>query len=305
MIVDVVDARMNTVMTDTYVQPACALHPYVNYVMVTTNNLMIDLHKGVERMFDSNTIAMALQEYDFFNRKIGDFSSEFARRMAVDHGTSPSSWWSMFGSDMPILQRVAKRLLSQCASSSGCECNWSTSIFIHTKLCNKLGYLKLRELVFVNYNLRLRIQRETGTLEPSEFDPALTFMDLSLHRHNEAIRDWMERERSNAPPTLDEDSPISDTPLPSTLFTSLVREQGGTEEVQEWADETVGDTHLGKWKTRLGPSDRKEKRSKSLIKSKRKKTLMITQPTLALVMMATMAMLDYMAREGVVQEGVV
>jgi hypothetical protein len=87
-------------------------------------------------------------------------------------------------------------------------------------------------------------------------------MDLSLHRHNEAIRDWMERGRSNAPPTLDEDSPISDTPLPSTLFTSLVREQGGTEEVQEWADETIGDTHLGKRKTRLGPSDRKGKRVK-------------------------------------------
>ncbi|PWZ30071.1 hypothetical protein Zm00014a_020992 [Zea mays] len=81
-------------------------------------------------------------------------------------------------------------------------------------------------------------------------------------RHNEAIRDWMERGRSNAPPTLDEDSPISDTPLPSTLFTSLVREQGGTEEVQEWVDETIGDTHLGKRKTRLGPSDRKGKRVK-------------------------------------------
>jgi hypothetical protein len=82
--------------------------------------------------------------------------------------------------------------------------------------------------VFVNYNIRLRIQRATGTPEPSEFDPALAFMDLSLHRHNEATRDWMERGRSNAPPTLDEDSHISDTPLPSTLFTSLVREQGGT-----------------------------------------------------------------------------
>jgi hypothetical protein len=68
--------------------------------------------KGVERMFDSNTVAMALQEYDFFKRKIGDFSSELARRMAVDRGTSPSSWWSMFGSDTPTLQRVAKRLLS-------------------------------------------------------------------------------------------------------------------------------------------------------------------------------------------------
>jgi hypothetical protein len=153
MIMDLVDARMNTVMTDTYVQPACALHPYVNYVMGTANNLMTDLRKGVERMFDSNTTAMALQEYDFFKRKIGDFSSELARRIVVDRETSPSSWWSMFGSDMPTLQRVAKRLLSQCVSSSGCERNWSTFAFIHTKLHNKLVYLKLHELVFVNYNL--------------------------------------------------------------------------------------------------------------------------------------------------------
>jgi hypothetical protein len=53
-----------------------------------------------------------------------------------------------------------------------------------------------------------------------------------------------------APSTLDEDSPNSDTHLPSTLFTSLVHEQADTEEVQEWVDETVGDTHLGKQKTR-------------------------------------------------------
>ena len=83
-IMDVVDAKMNTVMTDTYVQPVCALHPYVNYVMGATNNLMTDLRKGVERMFDSNTAAMALQEYDFFKRKIGDVSSDLARRMVVD-----------------------------------------------------------------------------------------------------------------------------------------------------------------------------------------------------------------------------
>jgi hypothetical protein len=34
------------------------------------------------------------------------------------------------------------------------------------------------------------------------------------------------------------------------------------EEVQEWTDETVGNTHLGKRKTRLGPSNRKGKRVK-------------------------------------------
>jgi hypothetical protein len=150
---------------------------------------MTNLRKGVKRMFDWNTIAMSLQEYDFFKRKIGDFSSQLARRMAVDRGTSPLSWWSMFGSDTPPLQHVAKRLLSRCASSSGCQHNWSTFTFIHTKLHNKLGYLKLHELLFVNYNLRLHIQRATSTPEPSEFDPGLAFMDLSLHRHNEAIRD--------------------------------------------------------------------------------------------------------------------
>jgi hypothetical protein len=69
-------------------------------------------------------------------------------------------------------------------------------------------------------------------------------MYLSLHRNNEGIRDWMERGRSNEPPTLDEDSPSSDSPLPSTLFTSLVHEQGVIEEVQEWVDEAVGDTTL-------------------------------------------------------------
>jgi hypothetical protein len=53
--------------------------------------------------------------------------------------------------------------------------------------------------------------------------------------------------------------------------------------VQEWVDEIVRDTHLGKRKTRLGPSERKGKNVKFMIKSKKRrriKTMMITQPTL-------------------------
>jgi hypothetical protein len=69
----------------------------------------------------------------------------------------------------------------------------------------------------------------------------------------------MKRVRSNAPPMLDKDSPSSESPLPSTLFTSLVYEQGVTEELQEWAYETFGDTHLGKRKTILRLSERKGK----------------------------------------------
>jgi hypothetical protein len=72
-------------------------------------------------MFDSNTTAVALQEYEFFRRKRGDFSGDLARNMSNDHNTCPSSWWAMFGLETPTLQRVAKRLLAQCVSSSGCS----------------------------------------------------------------------------------------------------------------------------------------------------------------------------------------
>jgi len=145
-------------MLGTYVQGACVLNPMVNYTMGTTDSLMTDLLKCLERMCDTNTAAAALQEAVFFKQKRGDFAGELARKMATDHATSPASCWSMFGNDTPTLQHLAMKLLSQCASSSGCERNWSTFTFIHTKLRNRLGHKKLHQLVFVNYNLRLRIQ---------------------------------------------------------------------------------------------------------------------------------------------------
>ena len=153
----------------------------------------------------------------------------------------------MFGSDTPNLQRAATRLLSQCVSSSGCERNWSTFAFIHTKLRNRLSYSKLHDLVFVNYNLRLRIQRASATVEPSEYDPASSFMDLSLYRQHSAIREWMEKGRSNGPPTLDEDSDYSDSPIPSQMFTSLAHDGDESPlDVTGWAEKNIGDTHLGK-----------------------------------------------------------
>ncbi|CAN1764159.1 hypothetical protein LINPERHAP1_LOCUS9156 [Linum perenne] len=40
--------------------------------------------------------------------------------------------------DTPILQKIAIRLLSKTASSSGCERNWSVFERIHTKRRNRL-----------------------------------------------------------------------------------------------------------------------------------------------------------------------
>ena len=62
-------------------------------------------------------------------------------------------WWRLFGNDARILQKLAIRLLSQTASSSGCERNWSLFDRIHTKGRNKLEHKRLNDLV---YNLRLK-----------------------------------------------------------------------------------------------------------------------------------------------------
>ena len=63
----------------------------------------------------------------------------------------------------------------------------------------------------------------------SEFDPATSLMDLSLYRQHSAIHEWMEKGRSNAPPTMDEDSEFSDTPLPIKEWTNIAAAHGDTD----------------------------------------------------------------------------
>jgi hypothetical protein len=48
--------------------------------------------------------------------------------------------------------------LFQSVSSSGCEQNWSTFALLHTKVRNWLTHKKLNKLVYVNYNLRMRLE---------------------------------------------------------------------------------------------------------------------------------------------------
>ena len=56
-------------------------------------------------------------------------------------------WWHMFGSDTPILQNIAIRILSQPCSSSGCERNWSMFEHIHSKKQIRLSVQRDRKSV--------------------------------------------------------------------------------------------------------------------------------------------------------------
>jgi hypothetical protein len=88
---------------------------------------------------------------------------------------------------------------------------------IHTKVHNRLSYKKLHMLVYVNYNLRIRL-RQASMYKRIE-DPFDKLMELSLYDAQNPIRGWMKHGRSNEAPLLDEEDTQSDTPMPSRVVT--------------------------------------------------------------------------------------
>jgi len=72
--------------------------------MDPTQQMFRGLKDTFQRMTDIQSAVQALQEFDVFRQKVGEYGSEMAMRMAMDPKTSPSSWWMMFGSSTPKLQ---------------------------------------------------------------------------------------------------------------------------------------------------------------------------------------------------------
>jgi len=140
-----------------------------------------------------------------------------------------ADWWDQYGGDCSELQEVARHIVSQCMSSSGCERNWSTFALVHTKLRNRLSYDKLHKLVFVHYNLKLRIQHfvtdmqnlqemQTNKEHERDSDPCSILIDVTMYDERNPIMDWLCTSRSESAPTLDErDDQRPESPNPSRL----------------------------------------------------------------------------------------
>ncbi|KAM0893956.1 hypothetical protein ACQ4PT_024842 [Festuca glaucescens] len=99
----------------------------------------------------------------------------FADMMAIQNmdKRNPLDWWSSYGGRAIDLQRFSKRIVSLCASSSGCERNWSAFEFIHTKKRNRLQHRILNDNVFVSYirkNLD-RFQKRREKIGDKSYDP--------------------------------------------------------------------------------------------------------------------------------------
>jgi hypothetical protein len=88
-----------------------------------------------------------------FLRKEGSFAREAS--LLREPMLAPVSWWEKFGRHIPKLQSLALKVLSQDCSSSVCERNWSCFNLVQTKKRNRLSFLQLKRLVFVQTNLRM------------------------------------------------------------------------------------------------------------------------------------------------------
>jgi len=133
------------------------------------------LFECIERMYpDHTTQASIIQQLQDYQDAWGLFGSDVvvqARKIVL-----PSVWWQNFGSKTPDLQKFAIRVLSQTCSASRREHNCTMFQNIHFKKHNKLAQKRMNDLVFVQYNLRLRNKQLEGTssskaIELHEVDP--------------------------------------------------------------------------------------------------------------------------------------
>ncbi|KAL7250697.1 hypothetical protein ACSBR1_012674 [Camellia fascicularis] len=111
-----------------------------------------------------------------------------------------AEWWIIHGSCAPELQKIVVKVLSQTTISSHCERNWSNFSLIHTKTRNRLKYKKIQRLVFITYNMRLKL-RHVKRSSQQEINRSFNPINLDyIFEEDYPISPWIE-ERKN--PSLD------------------------------------------------------------------------------------------------------
>ncbi|XP_052626826.1 uncharacterized protein LOC111876822 [Lactuca sativa] len=133
-----------------------------------------EIFQGVLDMVEKNFSGSDIIDLTMSLGKFRDSEGTFGRPSAIASRTStrPDEWWKLFGGDTPMLQKFAIRILSQTASSSGCERNWNVFERIHTKRRNRLEHQRLNDLVCVHYNLRLqnRLKVDKRSYDPIDYE---------------------------------------------------------------------------------------------------------------------------------------
>ena len=67
-----------------------------------------------------------------------------------------AEWWYTYGGACPNLTRLAVRILSQTCSARGCDRGHIHFEQVHDERMNSFERQRMRDLTFVQYNLRLQ-----------------------------------------------------------------------------------------------------------------------------------------------------
>lgn len=115
--------------------------------------VMTDFDNMCAKLLSEDAAAEASLQLSRFRLQEGRFGTQVARRNAT---RMPAwKWWMQYGSDVPELQELALKVLSQCSSACSCERNWSSYGFIHSKARCRLKASRARDLVYVFSNLKM------------------------------------------------------------------------------------------------------------------------------------------------------
>jgi len=120
----------------------------------TNEEVMSGFYQFVEKIFpasqDQVLIASQLSQ---FRSGHGIFGRPVAK--AAASSLPAYQWWLNFGASVPELQSFAAKVLSQTASSSEAERNWSLFGFIQSKRRGSLKCETLDKMVYIHANTRL------------------------------------------------------------------------------------------------------------------------------------------------------
>eukprot|EP00253_Pinus_taeda_P006057 PITA_06057 len=113
--------------------------------------------KSLMEMFPSHLHRKVKEEFASFAAGIDDYADISALKERSTMNLV--RWWICHGVNGVHLQNLTIHILSQVASPSSAERNWSTYGFIHSVKHNRLGSKKAEDLVYVHFNLRLASRR--------------------------------------------------------------------------------------------------------------------------------------------------
>ena len=127
---------------------------YVGMAQHTNEEVMSGFYHLVEKIFPaSEDQVLIASQLSKFRSGQGIFGRPVAK--AAANSLPAYQWWLNFGASVPELQSFAVKVLSQTASSSEAERNWSLFGFMQSKRRCGLKCETLDKIVYIHANTRL------------------------------------------------------------------------------------------------------------------------------------------------------